>query len=198
MREEEPQTKNADEQDRHREPCTIEEPIQGATVCSDHAFDEVVGVTFHPGAFVSGFALAQDARTHQGRERQRHKTRGKNSHDDRDRELAKDAAEKSRDENQRNENSSQRKGHRQMVKEISPALLNVALRIDSPCSARRTTFSKNTMASSTRKPMANVSAINVRLLMEKLSMYITATVSSNDIGNATAGISVSVARPRNT
>ena len=69
-----------------------------------------------------------------------------------------------------------------MVKEISPALLKVAFRIDSPCSARRTTFSKNTMASSTRKPMARVSAIKVRLLMEKLSMYITATVSSNDIG----------------
>src|SRR6266567_3216435 len=85
-----------------------------------------------------------------------------------------------------------------MVKEISPALLKVAFRIDSPCSARRTTFSKNTMASSTRKPMARVSAINVRLLMEKLRMYITATVSNNDIGKATAGISVSVARPRKT
>ena len=46
--------------------------------------------------------------------------------------------------------------------------------------------------------MASVSAIRVRLLMEKLSMHITTTVSSNDIGNATAGISVSVARPRNT
>ena len=85
-----------------------------------------------------------------------------------------------------------------MVKEISPALLKVAFRIDSPCSARRTTFSKNTMASSTRKPIARVSAIKVRLLMEKLSMYITAMVSSNDIGKATAGISVSVARPRKT
>ena len=85
-----------------------------------------------------------------------------------------------------------------IVKEISPALLKVALRIDSPCSARRTTFSKNTIASSTRKPMASVNAINVRLLIEKFSMYITAMVSSNDIGNATAGISVSVARPRKT
>ena len=46
--------------------------------------------------------------------------------------------------------------------------------------------------------MASVSAINVRLLMEKSSMYITATVSSSDIGNATAGMSVSVARPRKT
>jgi hypothetical protein len=85
-----------------------------------------------------------------------------------------------------------------IVKEISPALLNVALRMDSPCSARRTTFSKNTIASSTRKPMASVRAINVRLLMEKFNMYITATVSSSDIGSATAGINVSVARPRKT
>src|SRR5438552_16698377 len=46
-----------------------------------------------------------------------------------------------------------------MVKEISPALFIVALMIDSPCSARRTTFSKKTIASSTRKPMARVSAM---------------------------------------
>src|SRR6202011_592474 len=53
-----------------------------------------------------------------------------------------------------------------MVKEISPALLNVAFRIDSPCSARRTTFSRKTIASSTKNPMARVSAIKVKLLME--------------------------------
>src|SRR5437764_14962157 len=62
-----------------------------------------------------------------------------------------------------------------MVKEISPALLKVAFRIDSPCSALRTTVSKNTIASLTRKPMAKVSAIKVSLLMEKLSKYITET-----------------------
>ena len=53
-----------------------------------------------------------------------------------------------------------------IVKDISPALFIVALRMDSPASARRTTFSKNTMASSTRKPMARVRAMRVRLLME--------------------------------
>src|SRR5438045_9520135 len=67
-----------------------------------------------------------------------------------------------------------------MVKEISPALLKVACRIDSPCSARRTTFSKNTIASSTRQPIAHVSDINVHIMIEKLSVYITATVSSSD------------------
>ena len=85
-----------------------------------------------------------------------------------------------------------------MVKEISPALLKVAFTIDSPCSARRTTFSRNTIASSTRKPMQRVSAINVKLLMEKLSAYIAAKVSSSESGSATTGMSVSVARPRKT
>ena len=54
------------------------------------------------------------------------------------------------------------------------------------------------MASSTKKPMANVSAIKVKLLMEKLSMYIAVAVSRSDSGSATAGIRVSVARPRKT
>ena len=53
-----------------------------------------------------------------------------------------------------------------IVNEISPALLNAACTTDSPCSARRTTFSKNTMASSTKNPMASVIAIKVRLLIE--------------------------------
>ena len=46
--------------------------------------------------------------------------------------------------------------------------------------------------------MARVSAINVKLLIENPSMYMTAKVSSNESGSATAGISVSVARPRKT
>ena len=50
-----------------------------------------------------------------------------------------------------------------MVKLISLALLRVASSACSPCSMRRTVFSKNTMASSTRKPMARVSAMSERL-----------------------------------
>ena len=46
--------------------------------------------------------------------------------------------------------------------------------------------------------MARVSAINVRLLTEKLSMYITVKVTRSESGSATTGISVSVARPRKT
>ena len=46
--------------------------------------------------------------------------------------------------------------------------------------------------------MASVNAINVKLLIENPSMLITANVSSNESGSATAGISVSVARPRKT
>ena len=85
-----------------------------------------------------------------------------------------------------------------MVKEISPALLKAARTIGSPCSARRTTFSRNTIASSTKNPMASVSASKVRLLIEKSSAYITAIVSNRESGNATTGINVSVARPRKT
>ena len=50
-----------------------------------------------------------------------------------------------------------------IVKLISLALWTVASIARSPCSMRRTVFSKNTIASSTRKPIANVSAINERL-----------------------------------
>ena len=105
MREKEPETEDADDQDRHGQPRPVQKPVERATVRSDHALDEIGRVPFHPGALVPGFALSQNARAHQGRERQRHKTRGKNGHDDRDGELAEDAAKKSRDENQRNEDS---------------------------------------------------------------------------------------------
>ena len=50
-----------------------------------------------------------------------------------------------------------------MVKLISFALLSVAWRAGSPRSMRRTVFSRNTMASSTRKPIASVRAMRERL-----------------------------------
>ena len=50
-----------------------------------------------------------------------------------------------------------------IVKLISLALWSVASKAFSPCSMRRTVFSRKTMASSTRNPMARVSAINERL-----------------------------------
>ena len=113
MGEEEPKTQNAGEHDRYGEPRAIEKLVERATVSSDHTLDEIAGVPFHPGALVAGFALAQNARAHQRRERQRYKPRGQNGHNDRDGELAEDAAEKSGDENQRNKNGCERKGHRQ-------------------------------------------------------------------------------------
>src|SRR5919108_1572268 len=113
MSEEEPQTKNTCEQDWQREPCTIEKPVECASIPSDHALDKVARVSFHPRALVAGFALAQNARTHQGGQRQRHKPRSKNGNNDRHRKLAEDAAEKSRNEDQRNENGGERKRHRE-------------------------------------------------------------------------------------
>ena len=50
-----------------------------------------------------------------------------------------------------------------MVKLISLALLIAACSAFSPCSIRRTVFSRNTIASSTRNPIASVSAISDRL-----------------------------------
>ena len=50
-----------------------------------------------------------------------------------------------------------------IVKLISRADLNVAWRALSPPSIRRTVFSRKTMASSTRKPIASVKAISERL-----------------------------------
>jgi hypothetical protein len=51
-------------------------------------------------------------------------------------------------------------------------------------------FSIITMASSTTKPVAMVSAISVRLLIEKPAMYITPNVPTSDSGTATPGMIV--------
>src|SRR5260221_4034016 len=51
-------------------------------------------------------------------------------------------------------------------------------------------FSITTMASSTTKPVAIVSAISVRLLMEKPTRYITPNVPTSDSGTATLGMNV--------
>src|SRR5215470_19266660 len=104
MRKKEPETKNARENDWKSEPCAIEKPVERATVDRDYALDKITGVPFHPGAFVAGFALSQNARTHQWGQRQRHKPRSKDSDNNRHRKLAKDATEKSRNEDERNEN----------------------------------------------------------------------------------------------
>ncbi len=85
-----------------------------------------------------------------------------------------------------------------MVKLIWRALVRVAWSAFSPSSMRRTVFSRNTMASSTRKPMARVSAIRVRLFRLYPSARIATNVRSSDNGSATAGIRVSRARPRKT
>ena len=51
-------------------------------------------------------------------------------------------------------------------------------------------FSSTTMASSTTKPVATVSAISERLSRLKPSRYITPKVPISDTGTATLGISV--------
>ena len=63
---------------------------------------------------------------------------------------------------------------------------------------KRAMFSIMTMASSTTKPVATVSAIKVRLLTEKPAKYMTAKVPTSDKGTTTAGIKVADALRRNT
>ena len=69
-----------------------------------------------------------------------------------------------------------------------------------PFSMCREMFSSTTIASSTTKPVAMVSAISERLSSEKPSRYIAANVPMIEIGTATLGISVArqLRRNRNT
>ena len=92
MGEKKPETKNASEQDRHREPCAVEKFVEQPTVGSNHALDKIGREPLHPGAFVSCFPLTQDTRAHQRSKRQRYKTRCQNGHDDRNGKLAEDTA----------------------------------------------------------------------------------------------------------
>ena len=66
----------------------------------------------------------------------------------------------------------------------------------SPRSIRRTVFSRNTIASSTKNPIASVRAISDKLSRLYPKARIATKVISNDKGSATVGINVSVARPR--
>ena len=62
-----------------------------------------------------------------------------------------------------------------------------------PFSTWRAVFSRTTIASSTTKPVAMVSAISVKLLIEKPHRYMAPNVPISETGTATLGISV--ARP---
>src|SRR5215471_21151539 len=116
MREEKPETKDASEQDRHSKPCAIEEFIEHPAIGSDYTLDKIARVPFHPGPLMASPALTQNASAHQRRERQRHKARGENGHNDRDRKFAENPAKQPGNENQRNENRGKRKRHRQDCK----------------------------------------------------------------------------------
>jgi hypothetical protein len=76
------------------------------------------------------------------------------------------------------------------VKVISRLPVIAASSTGSPRSMWRTMFSRTTMASSTTKPTARVSAMRDRLSRLKPSRYITAKVATIDIGRARLGIAV--------
>ena len=68
----------------------------------------------------------------------------------------------------------------------------------SPRSRWREMFSSTTMASSTTRPAATISAISDRLFSEKPHAYITAKVAIRQTGMATLGIAAARALPRNS
>ncbi len=84
------------------------------------------------------------------------------------------------------------------VKPTSRAPSSAACMRPMPASMWRCVFSSTTMASSTTKPVATVSAIRLRLLSEKPRRYITPKVASSDATVATAGTIVARARRKNT
>ncbi len=84
-----------------------------------------------------------------------------------------------------------------MVKPICFAPRNAAVSGGTPCSMKRTMFSIITIASSTTKPVATVSAISERLSRPKPSSDITPNVPISDSGSASAGIRVARSEPRN-
>ena len=83
-----------------------------------------------------------------------------------------------------------------MVKLTSLAPLNAASIGFSPASMCRTMFSSMTIASSTTKPTASVSASSEMLSIEWPATYISANVPITEIGSATAGMKVARALRR--
>ena len=84
------------------------------------------------------------------------------------------------------------------VKPTSRAPCSAACIRSMPASMWRLVFSSTTMASSTTKPVATVSAIRLRLFRLKPSKYITPNVPSSDTMVATAGMMVARALRRNS
>ena len=70
--------------------------------------------------------------------------------------------------------------------------------VPSPRCCRRWMLSRTTMASSTISPVANTSASSVRILIEKPSTQLAASVPSREIGIATAGTKVNRQLPENS
>src|SRR6516165_2462332 len=84
-----------------------------------------------------------------------------------------------------------------MVKPTSREPLSAASSGGMLPSMWRTMFSSMTIASSTTNPTDRVSAMRVRLLMEKLNAYIAAQVAMSEIGTASDGMMVADAERRN-
>ncbi len=84
------------------------------------------------------------------------------------------------------------------VKPTSRALASAAAIGVMPASIWRVAFSSTTMASSTTKPVATISAISERLFRLKPARYMKPKVATIETGTAAAGMSVARKRRRKT
>ena len=84
------------------------------------------------------------------------------------------------------------------VKPTSLAPANAAASGVFPASTWRLMFSSTTIASSTTRPVATISAISDRLFSEKPQRYITAQLPTRATGTAATGIIAARSLPRNS
>jgi hypothetical protein len=121
--------------------------------------------------------------------------RGEDRDDDGDREFAEDSPDQARHEDQRQKTAASEIVIDRIVKLICLALWMDAFSAFAMLHAADGVFQKDNRVID-QKPIASVSAISERLSRLYPSICMTMNVSSSDRGSATAGISVSVARPR--
>ena len=142
--------------------------------------------------------LAQKPRAHQRRESERDQARSENCHDDRDRELAENAPEQSRHEDERDEDGRERERHREdgegnFARAVHGRLdkwIHRARAADDVFEKDDRVIDEEADGERQRHEGEVVDRVIQRPHHQK--------VSRSESGNATIGIRVSAARPRKT
>ena len=168
-------------------PCRRTQPAYARRRRARHV-ERALAPAERPGPVLALRPRAQELRAHHRRGRQRHQQR----HDDRRRQRDGEFAEKAPDDAAHHQDGDeyrdQRHAHRQhgeadflRARPAPPSCGGM------PSSMWRDIFSSTTIASSTTKPVAIVSAISDRLLSYKPHRYMTPNVPISDTGTATLG-----------